>query len=85
MAKTNMFNLYSGISNTKVLRWFNKVNNLDLLSNLSFSRKKGQFLQQNVISIPLHPDKKTINAAPYVFQVLLNQNIKGKWQHDKFK
>ena len=43
MAKTELFNFYAGISNTKVSKWFNKVNNLGLISNFSFSRKKVSF------------------------------------------
>ena len=87
MDETKLFHLYSGISNTKVLRWLNKVNNLAFLSNLSFSWKKGQFLQQHIIFIPLHPHKKQLTLLHMFsrfdqFDRFDQFNI---WQHHQFK
>ena len=87
MDETKLFHLYSGISNTKVLRWLNKVNNLAFLSNLSFSRKKGQFLQQHIIFIPLQPHKKQLTLLHMFsrfdqFDRFDQFNI---WQHRQFK
>ena len=87
MDETKLFHLYWRISNTKVIRWLNKVNNLAFLSNLSFSRKKGQFLQQHIIFIPLHPHKKQLTLLHMFsrfdqFDRFDQFNI---WQHHQFK
>ena len=87
MDETKLFHLYSGISNTKVLRWLNKVNNLAFLSNLSFSRKKGQFLQQHIIFIPLHPHKKQLTLLHMFsrFDQFDRFDQFNVWQHHQFK
>ena len=87
MDETKLFHLYWRISNTKVLRWLNKVNNLAFLSNLSFSRKKGQFLQQHIIFIPLHPHKKQLTLLHMFsrFDQFDRFDQFNVWQHHQFK